>query len=56
MTAIKEIGEFSIWTENHEFLFRPSFRAMMKIGEPEEIVKTFYDLHTDEITPLSRQA
>lgn len=56
MTAIKEIGEFSIWTENQEFLFRPSFRAMMKIGEPEEIVKTFYDLHSDEITPLIRRA
>lgn len=32
--------------------FRPSFMAMSRIGEPAEIVQTFYDLCNDEITPL----
>ncbi|MBD7157644.1 hypothetical protein HPO43_20885 [Klebsiella pneumoniae] len=44
MTPIKELGECLIGTGDREFFFRPSFRNMARIGEPEEIVQAFYDL------------
>lgn len=56
MTPVKEIGECTISVGDDEFMFRPSFRAMMRIGEPDEIVKTFYDLHNDEILQLMNRA
>ncbi|EOV8481639.1 DUF6246 family protein [Klebsiella aerogenes] len=56
MTPIKELGECVIGTDTHEYFFRPSFRNMARIGEPDEIVKTFYDLCNDEATPLIQQA
>ena len=55
MTPIKELGECVIGTGDREFFFRPSFRNMARIGEPEEIVQAFYDLCNDEATP-SRSA
>lgn len=56
MTPIKELGECVIGTDTHEYFFRPSFRNMTRIGEPDEIVQTFYDLCNDEVTPLIQQA
>ncbi|KTH31490.1 DUF6246 family protein [Klebsiella aerogenes] len=56
MTPIKELGECVIGTDTHEYFFRPSFRNMARIGEPDEIVQTFYDLCNDEATPLIQQA
>lgn len=56
MTPIKELGECVIGTDTHEYFFRPSFRNMARIGEPDEIVQTFYDLCNDEVTPLIQQA
>lgn len=56
MTPIKELGECVIGTDIHEYFFRPSFRNMARIGEPDEIVQTFYDLCNDEATPLIQQA
>ncbi|MGB7799803.1 DUF6246 family protein [Buttiauxella sp.] len=56
MNPIKEIGECSIAIGETEYLLRPSFRAMMRIGDPEEIVRAFYDLHNDEVTPLLKRA
>lgn len=56
MTPIKELGECVIGTDTHEYFFRPSFRNMARIGEPEEIVQTFYDLCNDEAAPLIQQA
>lgn len=56
MTPIKELGECVIGTDTHEYFFRPSFRNMARIGEPDEIVQTFYDLCNDEATPLIHQA
>lgn len=38
MTPIKELGECVIGFGDREFFFRPSFRNMARIGEPEEIV------------------
>lgn len=52
MTPYKEIGECLIIAGEEDYFFSPSFAAMTRIGEPREIVQAFYDLHSDEITPL----
>ena len=49
---IKEIGECLISVDGEDYFFRPSFVNMSRIGEPEEIVQVFYDLHNDEVTCL----
>jgi len=51
MTPIKEIGECLITDGDIDYFFRPSFAAMMRIGEPVDIVQAFYDVHIDELTP-----
>lgn len=56
MTPIKELGECVIGTGDREFFFRPSFRNMARIGEPEEIVQAFYDLCNDETTSFAQRA
>lgn len=56
MTPYKEIGECLITAGEDEYFFRPSFAAMSRIGEPQEIVQAFYDLHNDEVTPLMQRA
>nr|WP_268237260.1 DUF6246 family protein [Franconibacter daqui] len=49
---LKEIGECLISVDGEDYFFRPSFVNMSRIGEPEEIVQVFYDLHNDEVTSL----
>lgn len=56
MAPAKEIGECLITVGEEDYFFRPSFANMMKIGEPQEIVQAFYDLHHDEVTPLLQRA
>ncbi|ENZ7710184.1 DUF6246 family protein [Klebsiella aerogenes] len=56
MTPVKEFGECLITYGDKEYFFRPSLLAMTRIGEPAEIVQTFYDLCNDEATPLIQQA
>ena len=56
MTPMKEIGECMISTNSADYMFRPSFANMMRIGEPQEIVQAFADLHSDEVTPLIERA
>ncbi|MFH2942999.1 DUF6246 family protein [Enterobacter roggenkampii] len=56
MTPLKEIGELLISVGPDDFFFRPSFINMTRIGEPAEIVQTFYDLHHDEVTALIQSA
>jgi len=56
MTPYKEIGECLITAGENEYFFRPSFAAMSRIGEPQEIVYAFADLHNDELTPLIERA
>ncbi|EOL8940726.1 DUF6246 family protein [Cronobacter dublinensis] len=51
-TPLKEIGECLISVEGEDYFFRPSFVNMSRIGDPEEIVQVFYDLHNDEVTSL----
>lgn len=44
MTALKEIGEIGISDSREggkDFLLRPSFAAMARLGEPDEIVKIY---------------
>lgn len=47
MTPLTEIGECLISTKKRDYLFRPSFAAMTRIGSPEEIIQAFYDIHDD---------
>lgn len=56
MTPYKEIGECLITAGEDEYFFRPSFAAMSRIGEPQEIVQAFADLHSDDLTPLVERA
>lgn len=56
MTPYKEIGECLITAGEDEYFFRPSFAAMSRIGEPQEIVQAFADLHDDEMSPLIERA
>lgn len=56
MTPVKEIGECAIIAGEDEYFFRPSFLAMTRIGEPQEIVQAFYDVHNDAVTPLLQRA
>jgi hypothetical protein len=56
MTPIKELGECVIGTDDREFFFRPSFSNMARIGEPAEIVQTFYDLSAMTPPLLQRAA
>lgn len=56
MTPVKEFGECMITSGDKEYFFRPSLLAMTRIGEPAEIVQTFYDLCNDEATPLIKLA
>lgn len=52
MTPIKEIGECVISLGEEDYLFRPSFINMSKIGSPQEIVQKVADLHNSEIQEL----
>ena len=56
MTPSTEIGECLISTKKRDYLFRPSFSAMTRIGRPEEIVQAFYDINHDTVTPLLSRA
>ena len=56
MTPVKEIGECLITVGDDDYLFRPSFLNMTRIGDPQEIVQAFYYLHNDEVTPLLQKA
>lgn len=56
MAPAKEIGECLITVGDEDYFFRPSFANMMRIGEPQEIVQAFYDLHNDEQSSLARRA
>lgn len=51
MTALKEIGEIGISDSRDggdDYIFRPSFLAMSRIGEPDEIVRIFGIIHGSE--------
>ncbi|MBG5923151.1 DUF6246 family protein [Providencia rettgeri] len=56
MTARKEYGEFTISTPDKDYLFRPSFDAMTRIGTPEQIVNAFTLLSGAEVQMLIARA
>lgn len=56
MAPAKEIGECLITVGEDDYFFRPSFVNMMRIGDPQEIVQAFYDLHNDEQSSLVRRS
>nr|WP_254919478.1 DUF6246 family protein [Pantoea sp. VS1] len=56
MAPAKEIGECLITVGEDDYFFRPSFENMMRIGNPQEIVQSFYDLHSDEQSSLVRRS
>lgn len=56
MTPLKEIGECLIGAGGREYFFRPSFRNMTRIGEPEHIVRTFYALFNDDVAKMLEAA
>lgn len=56
MTPVKEFGECLLNAGDKDYFFRPSLLAMSRIGDPAEIVRTFYDLFNDDLTPLLRRA
>ncbi|WP_272656371.1 MULTISPECIES: DUF6246 family protein [unclassified Providencia] len=41
MTPKTEYGEFAVNTRNNEYIFSPSFNAMVNIGSPTEVVEAF---------------
>lgn len=55
MTPLTEIGECLVCADDDYFL-RPSFINMTRIGSPEEIVRTFYELFNDDVTPVVQAA
>lgn len=51
MTALREIGEIGISDSREggkDYLLRPSFEAITRIGEPHEIVEIYADIHGRE--------
>ncbi len=55
MTALTDIGEFSVsdsHTGGKDYLLRPSFEAMIRIGSPEEIVKAYATIHGQDVARL----
>ena len=48
MTALTDIGELSVSdsrADGEDYLLRPSFEAMTRIGSPAEIVQTYATIH-----------
>jgi len=56
MTPAKEIGKCLITVGEDDYFLRPSFANMMRIGDPQEIVQVFYDIHNDEQSSLIRRS
>jgi hypothetical protein len=55
MTALTDIGEFSVsdsLTGGKDYLLRPSFEAMTRIGTPEEIVQAYATIHGSDVSRL----
>lgn len=56
MTALTDIGELSISDSREggkDYLLRPSFESMTRIGTPEEIVQAYATIHGIEVSQLT---
>ncbi|HEB4875736.1 TPA: hypothetical protein R0C45_003936 [Kluyvera ascorbata F0526] len=52
MTALTDIGELSVSdsrTDGEDYLLRPSFEAMTRIGSPAEIVQIYATVHGNDV-------
>ena len=52
MTALTDIGELSVSdsrADGEDYLLRPSFEAMTRIGSPAEIVQTYATIHGNDV-------
>lgn len=47
--ALTEIGEVEVSVHGRDWLFRPSFAAMTRLGDPAEIVQMFADLFAEPL-------
>ncbi|SFN90005.1 DUF6246 family protein [Xenorhabdus japonica] len=56
MTPIIDIGEMVISTDKTDYLLRPSFAAMTRIGTPKQIVETYTLLNGAETQELINRA
>ncbi|PHM37192.1 DUF6246 family protein [Xenorhabdus innexi] len=56
MTPILEIGEMVISTAKNDFLLRPSFAAMTRLGTPRQIVEAYTVLNGAPAQALVQQA
>lgn len=55
MTALTDIGEISISDSREggkDYLLRPSFESMTRIGTPEEIVQAYATIHGSDVAKL----
>ena len=55
MTALTDIGELSISDSREggkDYLLRPSFEAMTRIGTPQEIVQAYATIHGNDVAQL----
>ncbi|WP_163313539.1 DUF6246 family protein [Klebsiella aerogenes] len=55
MTALIDIGEFSVSDSRDggkDYLLRPSFEAMTRIGTPAEIVRAYATIHGSDVAKL----
>ncbi|MEG1688799.1 MAG: DUF6246 family protein [Hafnia sp.] len=55
MTALTDIGEVAVSDSRDggkDFLLRPSFEAMIRIGDPEQIVRAYASVHGSEVNRL----
>ena len=55
MNALTDIGELSISDSREggkDYLLRPSFEAMTRIGTPEEIVQAYATIHGNDVAQL----
>lgn len=57
MTALTEIGEMSIsqsGDDGRDYLLRPSFMAMNRIGSPDEIVSLYATVHGHDVSQIMK--
>ncbi|MDX3991205.1 DUF6246 family protein [Pasteurella multocida] len=56
MEANKSTGEFSLSFNNKEYIFKPSFKNIAKIGTPTDIVNVYSVLFGKEVTFLLNES
>lgn len=55
-TPLKEIGEMAITHNGVTYFFKPTLSAMYNLGDPEEIVRIFSELHLNHLQNITQYA